>query len=498
WSLKRPRRAACLLALCLASSLLAQTRNNRTPAPLAPPAPRSRLGVNIGVIREYVPAFMFIDVIKSSRRFGSVERPWEGEVALDEHGWPLADCGVVVFSDQVNVNGVYRFSCTGPATVRVRRSPAAVRHLAYDQTTNRTTCDIVFDAPQDELTRLHLTFTGTTNGVKDIKLFRPGYTDDSAVFTDEFLSSLKPFGALRFMIFLNTNDSTIRKWSERPRPSDAQFSIKGGPYEIAIELGNRLGKDVWLNIPAGADDDFVRQLAKLVKEQLAPGINCYIEWSNELWNRIFSQHQLNLDAAREETINGDRKLSLGGRDTDPRHWGWRRTARRTAEIAQIFRQVCGPDPRIRVVLAGQHVNPAILETGLRYIETNHGPPRDFLYGIAIAPYFGNADKVALKRADSRWTTSAGCSWRRPVSPPTPTPSGPTTSPAVIRSAASPTKAASTWASTMPVSMPKCAPSSIRASANRWKSTCAPGSTTAATSTSTSSTSAGTPGTATGA
>jgi hypothetical protein len=75
-------------------------------------------------------------------------------------------------------------------------------------------------------------------------------------------------------------------------------------------------------------------------------------------------------------------------------------ARRTVEIARIFRDVCGPDDRrIRVVLAGQHANPQVLETGLRYIEANHGPPRDFLYGIAIAPYFGNDDKAALKRAD---------------------------------------------------------------------------------------------------
>ncbi|MDQ3439851.1 MAG: hypothetical protein M3478_05820, partial [Planctomycetota bacterium] len=184
------------------------------------------------------------------------------------------------------------------------------------------------------------------------------------------------------------------------KPSDAQFTIRGAPYEHAIELGNRTHKDIWLNVPGGADDDFVRQLATLVKQRLAPGVNCYVEWSNELWNRIFTQHQLNVDAATEETRRGDRKLSLGGLETNPRQWGWRRSARRTVEIAQIFREVCGPDEmRIRVVLAGQHANPEILASGLRYIEAHYGPPRDFLYGIAIAPYFGDDDKAALKRPD---------------------------------------------------------------------------------------------------
>jgi hypothetical protein len=284
--------------------------------------------------------------------------------------------------------------------VNVRRSPATVRNLAYDEAANRTTCEIAFDAPKDEPARLHLTFTGTTDGIRDIKLLRPGYADDSGVFTDEFLRSLEPFGCLRFMGYLETNDSPITRWSDRAQPADAQFTIKGGPYEHAIALGNRLHKDVWLNIPAGADDDFIRQLAALVKRDLAPGVNCYVEWSNELWNRIFTQYQLNLDAARDEVLRGDRTLSLGGLDTNVRHWSWRRTARRTVEIAKIFREVCGADDRrIRVVLAGQHVNPQILAIGLRHIETNHGPPRDVLYGVAIAPYFGNDDKAALKRPD---------------------------------------------------------------------------------------------------
>jgi len=70
------------------------------------------------------------------------------------------------------------------------------------------------------------------------------------------------------------------------------------------------------------------------------------------------------------------------------------------EISRIFREVFGPeDRRVRVVLAGQHANPDILEHGLRYIEKNEGPPGDWLYGIAIAPYFGNNDKAMLKRTD---------------------------------------------------------------------------------------------------
>src|SRR5687768_1664580 len=58
--------AGCVLVALLASASLALGQT----APAGPPAPRSRLGVNIGTVRDWTAMFMFIDVMKSSRRFG--------------------------------------------------------------------------------------------------------------------------------------------------------------------------------------------------------------------------------------------------------------------------------------------------------------------------------------------------------------------------------------------------------------------------------------------
>src|SRR4030095_13268176 len=132
-----PRHAPLtLFALMLTcAATMAQTQ------PSTQPAPRSRLGVNISRVRDWTPAFMFIDVMKSARRFASPERPWEGDVPLDDHGWPTADAGVIAFREVANVNGAYKLSCIGRAMVQVVRSPAEVRNLAYDEAANRTTCD---------------------------------------------------------------------------------------------------------------------------------------------------------------------------------------------------------------------------------------------------------------------------------------------------------------------------------------------------------------------
>ena len=62
-------------------------------------------------------------------------------------------------------------------------------------------------------------------------------------------------------------------------------------------------------------------------------------------------------------------------------------------IADLFGTVFGPDSvgsgkRVRPLLAGQVSYPAVINEGLRYIETVFGPPNRFFHGIAGAPYFG--------------------------------------------------------------------------------------------------------------
>jgi hypothetical protein len=70
---------------------------------------------------------------------------------------------------------------------------------------------------------------------------------------------------------------------------------------------NQAGKDLWINVPHQANDDYVTKLAHLLRygsdgvnpytspqpspvfPPLAPGRKVYLEWSNELWNGGFSQ-----------------------------------------------------------------------------------------------------------------------------------------------------------------------------------------------------------------
>ncbi|CAF5142226.1 unnamed protein product, partial [Rotaria sp. Silwood1] len=77
---------------------------------------------------------------------------------------------------------------------------------------------------------------------------------------------------------------------------------------IANQLNSNV--DIWINIPYGATDDYVLNVAQLMLNQLNPTINIYVEFSNELWNFIFAQATANLKAANDSVLNQGDPLRL--------------------------------------------------------------------------------------------------------------------------------------------------------------------------------------------
>jgi hypothetical protein len=343
------------------------------------------LGINLEGLRDYDRSFMFIDAMKTCRKFGTAQMAYDEKGAVDANGWPTGDAGTLVMTDATNINGLYHFYATGQCDLTA--VPATVRNLRYDERSNRTMAEILVNQPKDAIVTLTLMFKNTFGGLKNIKLFRPGYDSDAEIYTKEFNRALQPFGAIRFMDFLATNNSAIKTWNDRAKPADATFSTdKGGPYEFAIEMGNRTNKDIWLNIPALADDDHITKLGELVRAKLKPNLNCFVEYSNEVWNGQFKQANQNFEAAKAEVAAGEKTLSDGGRDANVYYWAWKRVAKRSIEIKKLM----GDDPRIKVILASQvGYDPpgTVIRTQLEYVDKYHGPPSKFIYAVACAPYF---------------------------------------------------------------------------------------------------------------
>lgn len=383
------------------------------------------LGVNLEGVSDWARLQPFVDLMKSARPWGTADAPWDEAAQVDARGWPTSDAAVVINVRSVEPGdeskpyryitpGVYKLKFLGRATVSPIASPnVVVRNARYYAKTNTTTADVVIGR---NASQLMLTFRNTSGGVRNVSLRMPGYTE-TATFTNEFKQALAPFKVVRFMDFLHTNNNPVSRWGQRTLPSSgSQASTKGAAYEYAILIANHLGKDMWINIPVNADDAYVRSLATLLKNKLKPGRVVYVEYSNELWNFVFSQATDNMNAAVNEAVAGDKTLTNGQACTREMfasstgncnsYWaGYYRVGKRTMRIAQIFKEVHGAaaiNNRIRVVYPTQFANPDIAEQVLKNVATYRGRPSSLIYGIATAPYFYLAENVA---ASSSATTT---------------------------------------------------------------------------------------------
>ena len=301
-------------------------------------------------------------------------------------------------------NGTYKLSFTGQADLDTWLTPGGqILNKVYNSATNTTTADVVVNASDSvdgwyfgmNFRNTQRTPTsGLNTGVTNIKMIRPGYDPNTTqIFSNAYLAQLSQFSTLRFMDWTQTNNNTVVNWSDRTTLNSAsQASTKGVAWEYVVDLANQLHKDIWINIPINASNDYVTQLASLLKNTLDPDLVVYVEYSNEVWNGIFTQYNSNLNAAIAEVAAGNSPLNADG-ETNQIYWAWRRVAERLKTISDIFGSVWGPgsiNGRVRPVLAGQYANPAVVQQGLEFIERTYGSPSQFFYGIAQAPYFGFA------------------------------------------------------------------------------------------------------------
>ena len=460
-----PNKNAVLLALAACILLAggchaAPVHSSVSAAPRPPYADKiyaDKIGIDLAPPNEGSRPKAWVDLGHGFRPF---EQIGGGKPApTDANGWPTADAQTVFFdirpfpawnppiddpaAFQPDWSGTYHLSFVGQATVAPTEDKSIViGNAAYNAKSNTTTATVTVPKGAGLLV---LAFTGTKRlptdapgtGVTRIRLIRPGYPAGTAqTFTNEFVRSLRPFRVLRFMDWLSTNSNPgfygdaghhTLHWSGRHVPSDATQQDVGDKHgvawEYAIALANQTGKDIWINIPVAADDDYVRQLASLLKKTLTPGHRIYVEHSNEVWNFGFPQYIYNKLAAEDEAARGGSVLNNDG-STDHEVWAHRRHAKRLVEIARIFASVYGQNAlgnTIRPVYASWTINPKDYYADvLAWVNTTYGPPKRFFYAIAGAAYF-NVQKasptasvpelLAAMRQDSddnlKWRTEIG-------------------------------------------------------------------------------------------
>ncbi len=129
--------------------------------------------------------------------------------------------------------------------------------------------------------------------IRNIRIVETTYESnfESEPLHPAFSSKADEFTALRFMDWTHTNGHPAVQWSDRTANGFHTQNLPdtGMSWERVIEISNALEKDVWINIPHLADENYISQLALLFRDQLNPELTIYLEYSNECWNWIFDQ-----------------------------------------------------------------------------------------------------------------------------------------------------------------------------------------------------------------
>jgi len=350
------------------------------------------IGTNLTGVQDWSTEFVFVDVMKQCRQWipHNLESggPWDSgvEIPLGTNGYPLEipyDNGVdpiqgirtVMFADLENIypNGAYRVISEGVGIIELWGAAS-----------------VTFNSPIDTLIELNNTSgilgleileSSVTNPIHDIHIVMPGFhnTFEDEPFHPELLDFLQDFQVIRFMDWMKTNGSIVQEWSDRNVPDYFSQTLNNGiSYEYIIEISNLLQRDLWINIPHQASDEYVTQLAQMLRDEVDSELKIYIEYSNEVWNSIFPQNQYAAEAATELGYEGE-----------PWDLSWQYTARRSADIFHLFENEFENNDRLVKIIPGfaanSWVNNFILERFNNNAYNLSGVTAD---ALAIAPYFG--------------------------------------------------------------------------------------------------------------
>jgi hypothetical protein len=363
------------------------------------------VGTNLAAQRDWSQEWAFVDAFR-------VSRPWisgaglngtfdDGRaVATDADGWvsSLAAGQVARTLLLWDLDGHYP---AGSYVVLYEGEGTLAYQGAASKTSGTPGRDVLQVTPASGGIVLNITATNAANPLRNIRVLMPGgiceadpftYAPGSTacgagayrsfethyasiVFHPKFLERLRAYRVLRFMDWGDTNDSSQSAWAERPKPGDARWSMgKGVPVEVMADLANRLGADAWFTLPHLADDDYVREYARLVRQTLRSDRKAYVEYSNEVWNSQFGQ------ASYAESRGLALGLSANAFEAQMRFY-----SKRTVEVFDLWSAEFADPARLVRVMASQAANAWVSGEVLDYQSA-----RLKTDALAIAPYFGGA------------------------------------------------------------------------------------------------------------
>ena len=390
----------------------------------------SPLGMNLTAMNYYNPEQPFLNIFKTTGATHSTPTGWwthtvqtfdtheEAYLQLDENGYPttLKASSADPHSPQLfTAVGVLLLRGLPPANggtgLRYRPGRYVVLYDGQGTLEYQLDATLVSSSPGRDIINvatptnlginLRITATDpshTGNYIRNIRVVKAEEESQLAagnVFEPRFLQLMQNFHVLRAMQWLQIDDygGLLTNWADRPATTDAGWGgTNGVPIETVLQLCNSVGADCWLNVPHMANNDFITQMATLVKANLGTSQKVYIEFSNEVWNGGYAQ-------SKYASAQGQAMWPNAGVTPFLYNRNW--YGMRTAQMCDIWKSVWGAQSqRVVCVLGAQAGNTGTETQSLDcalWTGTGNAPCSNHnINAVAIAPYFGNF------KAQSNW------------------------------------------------------------------------------------------------
>lgn len=262
------------------------------------------IGLGLNGVNDWTTQSPFLDVFKTARNWiGNQAGQWGGvggdsiAAVLDENGWPTrmpagaTSVSTVILTElpaeMTSAAGRYRLTYDGSGIIEI----AGASNLRYGDG------EIWFDYTPTGRGMVTIRINRTTSGdhIRNIEVVHENHIaafDQGAIFNPAWLDLVSEVRVLRFMDWMRTNDSQQSQWDDRPQAGDYSWGTSAGvPLEVMVELANQTGTDPWFTLPHLASNDYIRQFATYVRDNLDPDLKAHFEYSNEVWNWQFQQAQ---------------------------------------------------------------------------------------------------------------------------------------------------------------------------------------------------------------
>ncbi|WP_162197188.1 Ig-like domain-containing protein [Loktanella sp. S4079] len=362
------------------------------------------IAYGLGGLSDWSTGMVFLDIMKSSRglvghtdQWGAFSNEQMSEAGyLDENGWPTE-----IPEEIDSIGTIWAWSNTSE-NEGVRATRAGTYVLEYEgegefrlggdvEIISQEGNKITFEAGGNTIF-LNISETdpnGTGDHLRNFTMIKEEHLDlheAGAIFNPDWLDVIEDTRAIRFMDWMGTNNSTISEWSERGMIDNQTWTGGQPPVEVMVELANQIGADPWFTMPHLATEEYMREFATYVRDNLDEGLKVTVEYTNEGWNWAFQQTQELLAMAKEEF--GEEL----GRNVNSYY------AYKATQMALIWKEVFGDEAETRLTTAlgvqtgNEFTLRSILnaQTWEQADPENYQRPADVFDAIAATSYFGSS------------------------------------------------------------------------------------------------------------